>query len=144
MVSLFSCHMMLKAKVKTAGVVSKWFSVMKEVRQGCALSPHLFNILLEAVMRETLHGNTGGLRIGGRTVTNLRYADDIVLIATSQSDLQELVDRLNRASQKYVLEININKTGDHGNTKYHQQYYNKWNTSGKVQTFTYLGSLFTQ
>jgi len=41
------------------------------------LSPHLFNILLEAVMRETLDGYTGGLRIAGRTVTNLRYADDI-------------------------------------------------------------------
>jgi len=58
------------AKVKTSAVVTWWFSVMKEVRQNCVLSPHLVNILLEAVMRETLDGYTGGLRIGGRTVTN--------------------------------------------------------------------------
>jgi len=82
-----------KTKVKTAGVVSGWFSVMKGVGQGCVLSPHLFNILLEAVMRETLDEYTGRLRIGERTVTDLRYADDIVPIATAQSDLQELVDR---------------------------------------------------
>jgi len=61
-------------------------------------------------VREMLDGYTGWFRIGGRTVTNLRYADDIVLTATAQSDLQELVDRLNRASQKYGLEINIDKT----------------------------------
>ena len=132
-----------KAKVKTASVVSGWFSVMKGVQQGCMLSPHLFIILLEAVMRETLDGYTGGLRIGGRTVTNLRYADDVVDIATSQSDLHELVDRLNRASQKYGLEINIDKTKIMAT-----QNIIHITTSGtpveKVETVTYLGSLFTQ
>jgi len=119
---------------------------MKGVRQGCMLSPHLFNILLEAVMRETLNGYTctEGLRIGGRTDTNLRYADDIVLIATSQSDLQELVDRLNRASHKYRLEINIDKTKIAAT----QDNINNITTNGKpvqkVKTFTYIGSLFTQ
>ena len=87
---------------------------------------------------------TEGLRIGGRTDTNLRYADDIVLIATSQSDLQELVDRLNRASHKYRLEINIDKTKIAAT----QDNINNITINGtsveKAETFTYLGSLFTQ
>jgi len=86
------------AKVKVAGTLSEWFPVKKGVRQGCVLSPYLFNILAEMVMRETLDGFQGGLQIGGRMITNLRYADDIILLATSETELQELVDRLDRVS----------------------------------------------
>ena len=52
------------AKVKVAGTLSEWFRVKKGVRQGCVLSPYLFNILAEMVMRETLDGFQGGLQIG--------------------------------------------------------------------------------
>ena len=52
------------AKVKVAGTLSQWFRVKKGVRQGCVLSPYLFNILAEMVMRETLDGFEGGLQIG--------------------------------------------------------------------------------
>ena len=82
------------AKVKVAGILSEWFPVKKGVRQSCVLSPYLFNILAEMVMRETLDGFQGGLQIGGRMITNLRYADDIILLAASEAELQELVDRL--------------------------------------------------
>ena len=82
------------AKVKVAGTLSEWFRVKKGVRQGCVLSPYLFNILAETVMRETLDGFQGGLQIGGRMITNLRCADDIILLATLVAELQELVDRL--------------------------------------------------
>ena len=54
------------AKVKVAGTLSEWFRVKKGVRQGCVLSPYLFNILAEMVMRETLGGFQDGLQIGGR------------------------------------------------------------------------------
>ena len=60
-------------KVKVAGTLSEWFPVNKGVRQGCVLSPYLFNILAEMVMRETLDGFQGGLQIGGQMITNLRY-----------------------------------------------------------------------
>ena len=50
-------------------------------------------------MTETVHGFQGGLQIGGRVVTNLRYADDIILLATSEAELQELVDRLDHVSR---------------------------------------------
>ena len=74
-------------KVKVAKTLSEWFRVKKGVRQGCVLSPYLFNILAETVTRETLDGFQGGLQIGGRMITNLRYADDINLSATSEAEL---------------------------------------------------------
>ena len=58
-------------------------------------------------MRETLDGFQVGLQIGGRMITNLRYADDVILLATSEAELQELVDRLDRVSRKYSLLINV-------------------------------------
>ena len=88
----------------------EWFRVKKRVRQGCVLSPYLLNILAEMVMRETLDGFQGGLQIGGRMITNLRYTDDIILLATSEAELQELVDRLDRVSRKYSLLVNVDKT----------------------------------
>jgi len=69
----------------------------------------LFNILEEMVMREILDGFQGGLQIGGRMVTNVHYADDIILLATSEAELQELVDRLKRVSYKYSIHINVDK-----------------------------------
>jgi len=66
------------AAVRTASHLSAWFHVKKEVWKGCNLSPCLFNILVEQVMRKALQGFSGGFRIGGRSISNLRYADDIV------------------------------------------------------------------
>jgi len=82
------------AKFKVAGTLSEWFHVKKGVRQGFVLSLYLFRILAETVMNETLDGLQDGLQIEGRIVTNFRYADDIILLATSEAELQELVDRL--------------------------------------------------
>ena len=89
---------------------SVWFRVGKGVRQGCLLSPYLFNIMAEVLMRMALEGFEGGFRIGGLRITNLRYADDIVLIASSPEELQELVDRLCTAANRLSMKINIGKT----------------------------------
>jgi len=61
-------------------------------------------------MRETLDGFQGGLQIGGRIVTNLRYIDDIILLATLEAELQKLVDCLDQVSHKYSLLINVDNT----------------------------------
>ena len=66
----------------------------KQLAKVKVLSPYLLNILAEMVMRETLDGFQGGLQIGGRMITNLRYADDIILLGSMEAELQELVDRL--------------------------------------------------
>ena len=98
------------AKVKVAGTLSQCFSGKKRVRQPGVLSPYLFTVLAEMVTRETLDGFQGGLQIGGRIFTNLCYANDIILLATSEAELQELVDRLDRVSHKYSLLTNVDKT----------------------------------
>jgi len=61
------------------------------------------------VIRETVDGFQGGIQIKGRMVTNICYADDIVLFTTSEAEQQELVDRLNRVSRKYTVKIDRNK-----------------------------------
>ena len=92
-----------KAAVRVAGVLSDWFSISKGVRQGCVLSPYLFNIIAEMTMREALENFSGGFKIGGRMVNNLRYADDIVIITTTPTELQALLNRIRIAGMKYGL-----------------------------------------
>ena len=62
-------------------------------------------------MREALEGYDEGFQLGGRLINNLRYADDVVLIATSSDDLQELVNRVRAASEKIGLLINSDNSG---------------------------------
>jgi len=129
------------AKVKVAGTLSEWFRVKKGVRQGCVLSPYLFNIRANMVMRETLDGFQGGLQIGGRMITNLRYADDIVLLATSEAERQELVDRLDRVSRKYSLLINVDKTKVMASDGTACRILIQNELMEQVDTFPYLGSI---
>jgi len=83
-----------RSNVRVNGQTSESFTVLKVVRQGCLLSPYLFNILAELLIRVALDGFSGGFRIGER-----RYADDIVFVASSEAELQELVTRVHGAVQ---------------------------------------------
>jgi len=130
------------AKVNVA--LSEWFHVKKGIRQRCVLSPYLFNILVEMVMRETLDGFEGGLQIGGRMITNLRYADDIILLATSEAELQELVVRLDRVICKYSLLINIDKTKVMASDGKACRILIQNELLEQMDTFPYLGSLITE
>jgi len=65
------------------------------IRQGCLLSPTLFNIFLEMIMNEALDSFESTITIGGRPITNLRFADDIDLIAGEEAELTGLLEKLN-------------------------------------------------
>jgi hypothetical protein len=129
-----------KAKVKVAGTLSKEFRVRRGVRQGCVLSPSLFNILAERVMRETLEGYDGGVQIGGRRLTNLQYADDIVLLTNSEEELQLLIERLNRVGKKYGKQINTGKTKVMTTTATQCKIKINQEELEQVDKYTYLGS----
>jgi len=70
----------MRAKRRAAGTLTEWFKVMKGVRQGCIISPNLFNIYAEIMLRKTLENFDGGIRISGRRIINLRYADAIHVV----------------------------------------------------------------
>ena len=83
-----------KAAVRVGDELSDWQEIRRGVRQGCVLSPDLFNIYSEMIMRAI--EDLEGIKIGGTNITNIRYADDTALIADSESKLQALVDCLVR------------------------------------------------
>ena len=80
------------------GSITDWFQTTFGVRQGCLLSPTLFNIFLERIMTDALEDHEGTVSIGGRTITNLRFADDIDGLAGEEEELANLVERLDKAS----------------------------------------------
>ena len=85
-------------------------AIGKGVRQGCILSPILFNIYAESKMREALNNWDGGVKIGGHIISNLRYADDTTLLSSTEADLTELLERVKMASEKAGLYLNVAKT----------------------------------
>ena len=122
-----------------------WFRTTVGVRQGCLLSPTLFNIFLERIVTDALEDHEGTVSIGGRAITNLRFVDDIDGLAIEEEELANLVERLDKASTAYGMKISAEKTKLITN-----------NTSGinteikindqkleAVTSFKYLGSLIT-
>ena len=84
--------------------IGDWFRTTAGVRQGCLLSPTLFNIFLERVMTDVIEDHEGTVSIGGRIITNLRFADDIDGLAREEEELANLVERLDKASTAYSME----------------------------------------
>ena len=75
--------------VRTGQGTTDWFQIGKEVHQGCILSPCLFNLYAEYIMRNAgLEGAHAGTKIAGRNINNLRYADDTILMAESEEELK--------------------------------------------------------
>ena len=96
--------------VRTGHGTTDWFQIRKGVSQGCILSPYLFNLHAEYIMRNTgLDEAQAGIKIAGRNINNLRYADDTTLMAESE-ELKSLLMKVKEESEKVGLELNIQKT----------------------------------
>ena len=100
-----------EATVRTGHGTTDWFQIGKGVRQGCILSSCLFNFYAEYIMRNTgLEGTQAGIKIAGRNINNLRYADDTTLMAKSEEELKSFLMKVKEESGKVGLKLNIQKT----------------------------------
>ena len=99
-----------KATVRTGYGTTDWFQIGKGLCQGCILSPCLFNFYAEYIMRNAgLEEAQAGIKIAGRNINNLRYADDTTLMAESKEELKSLLMKVKEESEKVGLKLNIQK-----------------------------------
>ena len=97
--------------VRTGHGTTDWFQIGKGVHQGCILSPCLFNLYAEYIMRNAeLDEAQAGIKIVGSNINNLRYADDTTLMAESEEELKSLLMKLKEESENVALKLNIQKT----------------------------------
>ena len=98
---------MQEATVRTGHGTKDWFQTGKGVHQGCILSPSLFNLNAEYIMRNSgLEEAQAGIKISRRNINNLRYADDTTLMAESKEELKRLLTKV-KESEKAGLKLNI-------------------------------------
>ena len=101
-----------EATIRTGHGTTDWFQIGKGVRQGCILSPCLFNLYAEYIIRNAgLDEAQAGIKIAGRNINNLRYADDTTLRAENEEELKSLLMQVKEESEKVgFLKLNIQKT----------------------------------
>ena len=100
-----------EATVRTGHGTTNWFKIGKGVCQSCRLSPCLFNFYAEYIMRNAGQEEAqAGIKVAGRNINNLRYADDITLLAESEEELKSLLMKVKEEIEKVGLKLNIQKT----------------------------------
>ena len=100
-----------EASVRTEHGTTDWFQIEKGVRQGCILSPCLFNLYAEYIMRNAgLNEAQAGIKVAGRNINNLRYVDDTTLMAESEEELESLLMTVKEESEKAGLKLSIQRT----------------------------------
>ena len=132
-----------EATVRTEHGTTDWFQIGKGVRQGCILSPWLFNLYAEYIMRNAgLEEAQAGIKITGRNINNLRYADDTTLMAESEEELKCLLMKVKEESEKVGLKLSIQKTKIMASGPI-----SSWEIDGEtvetVADFIFLGSILT-
>src|SRR6478609_11232445 len=99
-----------EAVVRIAGGESCSGIIGRGVRQGCQLSPLLFSINAEMMMKEALENVEEGIRVGGELIKDVIYADDQGMVANTEAELQRLMDSLNTTAKHYDMKVNIKET----------------------------------
>ena len=99
-----------KATVRVGNDMTEEIQIKRGVRQGCILSPTLFNLYSEEIINKAISNLSIGIKINGILINNLRYADDTILVAETLGDLQTLVNNIVECSEDYGLSLNIGKT----------------------------------
>ena len=132
-----------EATVRTGHGTTDWFQIGKGVHQGCTLSPCLFNLYAEYIMRNAgLDEAQAGIKTAGRNTNNLRYADDTTLMAESEEDLKSLLMKVREESEKVGLKLNNQKTKIMASVPI-----TSWQTEGEtmetVREFIFGGSKIT-
>ena len=118
-----------EATVRTGHGTTDWFQIRKGVYQGCILSPYLFNLYAEYIMRHAgLEEAQAGIKIAGRNTNSLRYADDTTLMAESEEELKSVLIKMQEESEKAGLKLNIQKSKNHGIWSHHVMA-NRWGNS---------------
>ncbi|KAK3773584.1 hypothetical protein RRG08_022293 [Elysia crispata] len=134
-----------KAAVRVEEERSNFQNIKRGVRQGCVLSPDLFSLYSEMIMRQI--EEIEGLKIGGHNINNIRYADDTVLTADSEEELQELLNKVVEESENKGLELNSKKTESMIITRKTSipkcEIKIKENTIKQANSFKYLGTQIT-
>ena len=125
-----------EATVRT-GHGTDWFQIGKGVRQGCILSPYLFNLYAEYIMRNAgLEEAQAGIKIAERNISNLRCADDTTHMAESEEELKSLLMKVKEKSEKTDLKLNIQKTKIIWS---HHSMANRWRNNGNSERLYFLG-----
>ena len=129
-----------EATVRTGLGTTDWFQIGQGVGQGCILSPRLFNLYAEYIMRNAgLEEAQAGIKTAGRNINNLRYANDTTLTAESEEELKSLLMKVKEESEKVGLKLNIQKTKIMASGSI-----TSWQIDGEtvetVADFTFLGS----
>ena len=99
-----------EATVRTGHGITDWFQIEKVVHHGCILSPCLFNLYAEYIMRNVeLQEAQAGIKIAGRNINHLRHADDTTLMAESEEELKSLLMKVEEESEQVRLKLSIQK-----------------------------------
>ena len=125
--------------VRTGHGTTDWFQIGKGVRQGCILSPCLFNLCAEQIMRNAgLEETQAGIKIAGRNINHLRYADDTSLMAESEEELKSLLMKVKEETEKNWLKAQHSENKDHSIWSHHFMA-NRWGNSGNSDRLHFLG-----
>ena len=132
-----------EAAVRTGQGTTDWFQIGKGVRQGCILSPCLSHLHAEYIMRNAvLEEAQVGIKIAGRNINNLRYADDTTRMAENEEELKSLWIKVKEKSGKCCLKTRHSENKDHGIWSHHFMG-NRWGNRGNSDGLYFLGSNIT-